>query len=154
MAIVDGTLVSTRDRRLAAQSKNYRYSANVQVAIAADVRPVIATGDPRLGNGNDRTVYRNCGIVGQLASRQVMADGGYQGNPDVIMPFRKPRDGSGLPEWKEELNADHRKVLARVEHGLARMTCWKIPRGYRRAANTLGDTVSGITHLHNIPLTE
>ena len=28
---------------------------------------------------------------------------------DVIMPYRKPRDGSDLPEWKEELNADHRK---------------------------------------------
>nr|CTQ96932.1 Mobile element protein [Kibdelosporangium sp. MJ126-NF4] len=32
VAIVDGTLVPTRDHRLAAPSKNYRYSANVQVA--------------------------------------------------------------------------------------------------------------------------
>jgi hypothetical protein len=23
-----------------------------------------------------------------------MTDGGYQGNPEVIMPYRKPRDGS------------------------------------------------------------
>ncbi|QRP43011.1 hypothetical protein I6J71_26615 [Amycolatopsis sp. FDAARGOS 1241] len=68
------------------------------------------------------------------------------------MPYRKPRDGTGLPEWKEELNAGHRKVRARVEHALARMKCWTILRDYRRAAITLGDTVSGIAHLHNILL--
>ena len=45
VAIVDGTLVPTRDHRLAALSKNYRYSTNVQVAIDADTRLVIATGD-------------------------------------------------------------------------------------------------------------
>lgn len=40
MPIVDGTLVPTRDHRLAAPSKNYRYSTNVQIAI--DARLVIA----------------------------------------------------------------------------------------------------------------
>jgi hypothetical protein len=33
------------------------------------------------------------------------------------------------------------------------MKCWKILRDYRRAASTLGDTMSGIAHLHNILLT-
>ena len=33
VTIVDGTLVPTRDHRLAAQSRNYRYSANLLVAI-------------------------------------------------------------------------------------------------------------------------
>src|SRR5699024_536160 len=41
VAIVDGTLVPTRDHRLAAPSKNYRYSTNLQVAIDADTRLVI-----------------------------------------------------------------------------------------------------------------
>ncbi|QRP47592.1 glycerate kinase [Amycolatopsis sp. FDAARGOS 1241] len=36
--------------------------------------------------------------------------------------------------------------------GGVRMKCWKILRDYRRAAITLGDTVSGIAHLHNILL--
>jgi hypothetical protein len=53
VAIVDGTLVPTRDHRLATPSKNYRYSANVQVAIDAETRLVIATGDPRPGSRND-----------------------------------------------------------------------------------------------------
>ncbi|GAA1292317.1 hypothetical protein GCM10009634_45250 [Saccharothrix xinjiangensis] len=38
VAIVDGTLVPTRDHRLAARSKNYRHSTNLQVAIDADTR--------------------------------------------------------------------------------------------------------------------
>jgi hypothetical protein len=70
------------------------------------------------------------------------------------MPYRKPRDGTVLPDWKEELNVGHRKIRARVEHTLARMKSWKILRDYRRAANTLNDTVSGIAHLHNILLTD
>ncbi|MEV6903796.1 transposase family protein [Amycolatopsis sp. NPDC051372] len=154
IAIVDGTLVPTRDHRLAAPSKNYRYSANVQVAIDADTRLVIATGDAYPGNAGDCTVYRACGIEQKLAGRPVMADGGYQGNPEVIMPYRKPRDRSDLPGWQEDLNAGHRKIRARVEHALARMKCWKILRDYRRAASTLNDTVSGIAHLHNILLAD
>jgi hypothetical protein len=34
----------------------------MQVAIHADTRLVIATGDPRPGNHNACTVYRDCGI--------------------------------------------------------------------------------------------
>lgn len=81
-----------------------------------------------------------------------MADGGYQGNREVIMPYRKPRDGSPPPAWKEDLNAQHRTVRAQVERTLAGMKCFKILRDYRRAARTLTDTASGIAHLHNIIL--
>ena len=153
IAIVDGTLVPTRDHRLAAPSKNYRYSTNVQVAIDADTRLVIATGDPQPGNRNDCTVYRDSGIDRTLAGRPVMADGGYQGNPEVIMPYRKRRDGQPLTDWQEDRNTAHRKVRARVEHTLAGMKCWKILRDYRRAAHTLTHTASGIAHLHNLALT-
>ncbi len=115
VAIVDGTLVPTRDHRLATPSKNYRYSTNVQVAIDPETRLVIATGDPQPGSRNDCTAYRDSGIAEQLADRPIIADGGYQGNPEVVMPYRKPRDGSDLPHWKEHLNTVHRKVRARVD---------------------------------------
>jgi hypothetical protein len=151
VAIVDGTLVPTRDHRLAAPSKNYRYSTNVQIAIDAETRLVIATGDPQPGNRNDCTVCRTSGIKDQLDDRPVMTDGGYRGNPEVIMPYRK-LTGSELTDWQEELNTIHRTVRARVEHALARMKCWKILRDYRRAANILADAVSGIAHLRNITL--
>ncbi|TQL36035.1 hypothetical protein FB564_1113 [Salinispora arenicola] len=65
---------------------------------------------------------------------------------------RTPRDGSPLPGCKHDRNAQHRTVRAQVEHTLARMTCFKIWRDYRRAARTMTDTASGIAHLHNIIL--
>ncbi|MEU4771627.1 transposase family protein [Micromonospora sp. NPDC023644] len=152
VAIVDGTLIPTRDHRLAAPSKNYRYSANLQVAIDANTQLVIALGDPRPGNRNDTIVYRSSGISDRLAGLAVMADGAYRGNPEVIIPYRKPADGSELSSWKEDYNAGHRKIRARVEHCLARLKTYKVLRDYRRAGSTLAVTAAGIAHLHNIAL--
>jgi hypothetical protein len=152
VAIVDGTLIPTRDHRLAAQSKNYRYSANLQVAIDANTRLVSVLGDPQPGNRNDTIVYRTSGINQKLAGRDVMADGGYRGNPEVIIPYRKPRDGSELPAWKQDYNTGHRKIRARVDHALARLKTYKILRDYRRAGRTLAVTAAGIAHLYNIAL--
>jgi hypothetical protein len=153
VTIVDGTLVPTRDHRLAAPSKNYRYSTNLQVAIDANMRLVVALGDPQPGNRNDTIAYRSSGINAKLADRATMADGAYRGNPEVVIPYRKPADGGTLPQWQEDLNAVHRRVRARVEHTLARMKEFKILRDYRRAASTLTDTASGIAHLYNIIIT-
>lgn len=51
--IVDGILVPTRDRTIAAQSKNYRYSTDHQVVIDADTRLVVVVGRPLAGSRND-----------------------------------------------------------------------------------------------------
>jgi hypothetical protein len=107
VTIVDGTLVPTRDHRLAARSKNYRYSTNLQVAIDADTRLVVALGDPQPGNRNDTVVYRSSGINRKLAGRPTMADGAYRGNPEVVIPYRKG-NGSALPQWKEDLRSRSR----------------------------------------------
>ena len=32
------------------------------------------------------------------------------GNPEGFMPYRKPRDGTELPPWKQDFNAGRRKV--------------------------------------------
>jgi hypothetical protein len=148
VTIVDGTLVPTGGPRVAAPSKNYRNSTNVQIAIDADTRLVIATGDPQPGNRNDCTVYRESGIDQQLAGRPVVADG-YYGVPEVIIPFRKPVNGE-IADWQEELNTVHRLVRARAEHAIGQMKTWKILRDCRRAAHTLADTASGIANLRNI----
>lgn len=79
-----------------------------------------------------------------------MTDGGYRGNPDVIMPYRKPADGSELPEWEKNSTPS----TTQSEHTPARMKSWKILRDYRRTASTLADAVSGIAHLHNITLAD
>ena len=116
VAIVDGTLVPTRDRRVAASSKNYRYSTNLQIAIDADSRLVIATSDPHPGNRNDTTVYRDSGMDQKLAGRTIIADGGYRGNPEVIIPYRKHSADQDLPPWQDQLNTTHRRIRARIEH--------------------------------------
>lgn len=150
ITLVDGALLPTRDHRFAAPSKNY--SRNPQVAIDAHARFVVALGDPQPGNRNDTIVYRASGIDQKLAGRPVMADGAYRGDPEVIIPYRKPADGSELPDWKADLNRQDRTVRAQVEHALARMKNFKILRDYRRAAHTLADTASGVANLHNIIL--
>jgi DDE superfamily endonuclease/Helix-turn-helix of DDE superfamily endonuclease len=153
VAIVDGTLVPTRDHRLAAKSKNYRYSTNLQIAIDATTRLVIAVGDPQPGNRNDTIVYRSSRINDQLTGHEVMADGAYRGNPKVIIPYRRPADGSELPAWKQAYNTGHRSIRARAEHALARLKTYNVLRDYRRAARTLSTTASGIATLHNLALT-
>jgi hypothetical protein len=55
-------------------------------------------------------VYRTSGIDAKLADRATMADGAYRGNPEVIIPYPKPDDGTALPPWKEDLNAVHRQI--------------------------------------------
>ncbi len=79
----------------------------------------------------------------------MIADGGYRGNADVVIPYRNPADGSPLPQWQEDLNRVHRTVRAQIEHALARM---KIGRSSATTAATLAVTASGIAHLHNIAL--
>lgn len=61
-----------------------------------------------------------------------MVDGGYQGNRQVIMPHRQPRDGSELPTWQHDLNTVHKRVRARVERAFAHMKWWNILRNCRR----------------------
>ncbi len=51
--IVGGTLVPTRDHKVAAQSKNLRYSTNHQIAIDAATEPVVALGILLPGNRNE-----------------------------------------------------------------------------------------------------
>lgn len=62
---------------------------------------VTATGEPQPGNRNDCTVYRDSGIADPLAGHPAMADGSYQGNLEVIISYRTPRDGSTLEDWQE-----------------------------------------------------
>jgi hypothetical protein len=150
--IVDGTLVPTRDRSISARSKNYRYSANVQVIINAGTRLVVTTGDPQPGNRNDCTAYAASGVDKATAGAHVIADGAYRGPGcrGVIIPHRKKTKDEVLPGWKEEHNRSHRRVRARVEHVFARMKNWKILRDCRRRGTGLTHAVQGIALMHNI----
>lgn len=57
--IVDGILIPVRDRNVGASSRSYRFSANVQVIIDADIWFVIATARPVPGNTADGEAWQD-----------------------------------------------------------------------------------------------
>ncbi|MCF3166547.1 transposase [Streptomyces violaceoruber] len=151
--IVDGTLVPTRDRTVAASSKNYRYSTNHQVVIDADTRLVVAVGRPLPGNRNDCRAWQDSGAKAAVGTAPtVIADGGYRGTGLTIPHYRRHKNEE-LPPWKEEHNASHRRVRARVEHTFARMKSWKILRDCRLKGDGVHHAMLGIARLHNLTLT-
>lgn len=149
--IVDGTLVPTRDRSIAAPSKNYRYSTNHQIVIDADTQLVVAVGTPLPGNRHDCKAFGESGAEHACRNVDVIGDGGYMATSAIIPHRRRP--GEDLPEWKEAHNASHRKVRARVEHAFARMKTWKILRDCRLKGEGVAIAMSGIARLHNLTRT-
>lgn len=150
--IVDGTLVPTRDRSIAASSKNYRTSVNMQVMINAETRLVVAVGQPQPGNRNDCTAWTDSKISRAASGATVLADGGYQGT-GLLMPHRRRAGQTELPAWKERHNTEHRRVRARVEHTFAAMKTYKILRDCRRRGHGVYWATTGIAHLRNLALT-
>ncbi|MEV1086137.1 transposase [Streptomyces sp. NPDC050211] len=148
--IVDGTLVPTRDRTIAAQSKNYRYSTAHQVVIDADTRLVVVVGRPLPGNRHDSRGWEESGAKATVGTTKTIADGGYQGT-GLFIPHRREK-GSDLPTWKEEHNRSHKRVRARVEHTFARMKGWKILRDCRLKGDGVHLAMLGIARLHNLVL--
>ncbi|WP_406459167.1 transposase [Streptomyces sp. NBC_00876] len=149
--IVDGTLVPTRDHRVAEQSKNYRYSTNHQVVIDADTRLVVVVGLPLPGNRNDCRAWAESGAKAAVGNTMTIADGGYPGT-GLLMPHRR-RKGEDLPDWKQAHNKSHKKVRARVEHAFARMKTWKILRDCRLRGDGVRHAMHGVARLHNLALT-
>ncbi|QOV40767.1 transposase [Streptomyces ferrugineus] len=149
--IVDGTLVPTRDHSIAEQSKNYRYSTNHQVVIDADTCLIVVVGRPVVGNRNDCKAWELSGAKSAVGRTTVIGDGGYRGT-GLVIPHRRERGQAELPVWKEEHNASHRKVRARVEHVFARMKNWKILRDCRLKGDGVHHAMLGIARLHNLSL--
>jgi hypothetical protein len=72
-----------------------RRALHLQVAIEANTRLVVATGDPQPGNRNDCTAYRESGITDTFAGRPLMADGGYRATRgDRALPQASRRHGA------------------------------------------------------------
>ncbi|MFK4548232.1 hypothetical protein RKD29_007828 [Streptomyces tendae] len=59
LRIADGTLVPVRDRKVAASSHDYRFSANVQVSVDAEPRLVVAAARPVPGNTAEAKAWRD-----------------------------------------------------------------------------------------------
>ncbi|WP_086738300.1 transposase [Streptomyces glaucescens] len=148
--IVDGTLVPVRDRKVGASSRNYRFSANVQVIVDAETRLVVATARPVPGNTADAKAWRDSGLAAHCEGVTVLGDGAYI-NTGLIVPHRK-RPGRPLLKAEEEDNAQHRRVRARVEHTFSRMKNYKILRDCRQRGNGLHHAVQAVARMHNLAL--
>ncbi|MFJ4428583.1 transposase [Streptomyces bobili] len=149
--IVDGSLVPTRDRTIAASGKNYRYSTNPQVVIDANSRLVVAIGLPLPGSRNDCRAFTESGVDRVCRGAPTIADGGYQGT-GLLIPHRKRRGQRHLSPQQEAENAVHRQARARVEHALSRLKNWKILRDCRLEGNGVHQAIPG-ARLHNLALT-
>lgn len=148
--IVDGTLVPVRDRQVGSSSRNYRFSANVQVIIDADTRLVIAAARPVPGTIADAHAWRTSGVAEHCQGVTVLGDGAYL-NCGMVVPHRK-RPGRPLLPGEEADNAAHRKVRARVEHVIGRVKTWKILRDCRQHGDGLHHAVQAVAHMHNLAL--
>ncbi|WP_327351289.1 transposase family protein [Streptomyces sp. NBC_01304] len=148
--IVDGTLIPVRDRQVGSSSRNYRFSANVQVIVDADTRLVIAAARPVPGTTADAHAWRASGLAEHCQGVTVLGDGAYT-NTGLVIPHRKRPRRSLLP-GEEADNAAHRKVRARVEHVIGRMKNYKILRDCRQRGNGLHHAVQAVAHMHNLAL--
>ncbi|MBF6050012.1 IS5/IS1182 family transposase, partial [Streptomyces sp. NRRL B-1677] len=75
----------------------------------------------------------------------------YRGT-GLLIPHRRQAGQERLPRWKEEHNASHRRVRARVEHVFARMKNWKILRDCRLKGDGIFWATSSVAHMHNLAL--
>ncbi len=144
---MDGTLIPVRDRKTGASSRNYRFSANVQVIIDADTKLVIAGARPVPGTTADAKAWRDSGLAAVCEGVTVPADHASI-DTGLVVPHRR-RPGRALLPGEEEDNAEHRKVRARVEHAFARMKHYKILRDRRQRGNGLHHAVQAVAHMHN-----
>ena len=92
------------------------------------------------------------GARASVGNTTVMAGGGYRGTGLVIPHRREPGSKAQLPAWKEEHNASHRKIRARVEHSFARMKTWKILRDSRLKGTGVHYAMLSAARLHNLTL--
>jgi hypothetical protein len=146
--IVDGTLIPTRDHTRAARSKNYRWSCNAQVLVRRTDLRVIATSAGGPGNRNDPVHYRGS-VIEDLckAHRRVLADGGYRGVSELVIPVFRSNRIVRDRRWR-----CHRRRRARVEHAIARLKDWRVLRDHRRRGVHLGTTVQAVAALHNLKI--
>ncbi|WP_269856951.1 transposase [Streptomyces sp. RPT161] len=147
---MDGTLVPTRDHNIAERSKNYRYLTNHQVVIDADTRFLVAVGQAEPGNRND---CKGVGAVRREGRRQPhYRDRGRRlpRHTGLVIPHRRESGGAEVPAWKEEHNASHRKIRARVEHASARIKGWKLLGGCRLKGDGVHHAMLDIARLHNL----
>jgi hypothetical protein len=151
--VVDGTLVPTGDHTVAERSKNHRYSTNHQLVIDADTQLVVAVGRPLARNRSNCKAWKESGAKAAVGKTLAITDGGYPGT-GLVIPHRRERGQTELPDRKEERHKSHKPVRARVDHVFARMKTWQILRDYRLQEEGIHHAMLGNARMHNLALAE
>jgi hypothetical protein len=73
-----------------------------------------------------------------------LTDGSHRSMPNATLP----------PKDDQETLAAHKKLRARIEHVLARMKDWQMPRQCRRRKKATGLAVRAVACLWNLRLTD
>jgi hypothetical protein len=143
--IIDATLIPVHDQSITAISKNYRRSVNTQIIIRAHRRRVIITGQCWPANRNDVVVARHT-ITHPLGGRDVLADDGDRGITSTTTP--RPDHTGRIVHHDHYRN--HRQIRARIEHVIARLKDWQIPRQCRRPGDATNHILRVIAGLWNL----
>ena len=105
-----GPWLPTHDRSVSASSKNYYYSANMQIVIDTNTRLTVAISRPTPGNRHDCRAFRDSGVDRQYHGATVMTDGGYQGNLKGDHALSRPAGSSRLKSLPAARVAPRRPV--------------------------------------------
>ena len=134
---------------MAASSRNYRFSANVQVVIDADRRLVIASAPPAPGNQADAHIWRESDLLAAAAGTTVIANGAYPGNGLIVRIAEESADSS----CAVRSTTPGRRVRARSSTPSARMRNWKILRDCHQKGDGVHQAVQAVATMHNLVLT-
>jgi len=88
--IVDGTLLPVRDRTVGASSRNYRFSAIVQVVVNAETRRVVTAARPVRGNTADAKACRDSGLAAHCEGATVLGYGAHSNTGLIVRTANAP----------------------------------------------------------------
>jgi hypothetical protein len=153
--LIDGTLAPTCDwqhREDLFSGKHLKPGFNLQVASLLD-GTLIAVGTAVPGAHHDVYAWRACGLAGQLAGHDLLADLGYVGVPGIHTGTRRRPGGRLTTEQKAE-NRAISSARSAVERAIAHLKHWKIlGHPYRGRLDDYHATAETVTALEFYRLT-
>ncbi|MGW9597537.1 transposase family protein [Streptomyces chartreusis] len=134
-----------RDRSVAPFSRNYPFSANMQV-IVDETRLVIAAARPVPGTTADAHAERASGLARHCRGVTVpISTAGWR--------CRTTNAQAAVTAGRGGRQRGHGNVRARVEHAIGRMKNYKILRDCRQRGEGLHHAVQAVAAMHNLDLT-
>lgn len=128
ICLIDGLLIPTfhwRHRKDLLNGKHRRYGVNIQLFVDVHGR-IIGASQAFPGSWHDMHCFRAAGWSDLVAhSSGGIADLGYQGAAELVVPVKKPAGGT-LAKSDRHFNTCLAKIRVPVEWGVAHLKNWRI----------------------------